>query len=142
MTNKPEGKAPEPKMDPASLYREEIYTDRKMGTIRVMTPVKTDGGTDAARKTIYVGEAQLLTQMGALPLNFEIEANSLQDAIDKYGPAVKLAFERAMQEIQEMRRQASSSIVLPGAGGAGLGGMGPGGGLPGGLPGGGKIKLP
>jgi len=139
MTTKPEAKAPEPKMDPASLYREEIYTDRKMGTIRVMTPVKTDGSADGARKTIYIGEAQLLTQMGALPLNFEIEASSLSDAIAKYGPAVKTAFDRAMQEIQEMRRQASSSIVLPGAGGAG--GFGPGG-MPGGLPGGGKLKLP
>lgn len=141
MTTKPEAKAPEPKMDPASLYREEIYTDRKMGTIRVMTPVKTDGSADAARKTVYLGEAQLLTQMGALPLNFEIEANSLQDAIGKYGPAVKLAFERAMQEIQEMRRQASSSLVLPDRAGGGLGAGGLGG-LPGGLPGGGKIKLP
>jgi len=137
MTTKPEAKAPEPKMDPANLYREEIYTDRKMGTIRVMTPVKTDGSADGARKTVYIGEAQLLTQMGALPLNFEIEADSLADAIVKYGPAVKQAYDRAMQEIQEMRRQASSSIVIPERGG----GIGPGG-LPGGLPGGGKIKLP
>lgn len=141
MTTKPEAKTPEPKMDPASLYREEIYTDRKMGTIRVMTPVKADGSTDGARKTVYIGEAQLLTQMGALPLNFEIEADSLQDAVAQYGAAVKQAYERAMQEIQELRRQASSSIVLPGAGGAG--GFGSGGGVPGaGLPGGGKIKLP
>lgn len=139
MTTKPETKTPEPKMDPANLYREEIYTDRKMGTIRVMTPVTAGGAPDTARKTVYIGEAQLMTQMGALPLNFEIEAQSLNEAVTKYGAAVKQAFERAMQEIQEMRRQASSSIVIPGAGGAG--GFGPGG-LPGaGLPGGGKIKL-
>jgi hypothetical protein len=31
---------PELKMDPTNLYREEIITDRKIGTIRVMTPVK------------------------------------------------------------------------------------------------------
>lgn len=139
MTTKPETKAPEPKMDPANLYREEIFTDRKMGTIRVMTPVTAAGMPDTARKTVYIGEAQLMTQMGALPLNFEVEAQSLSDAVTKYGPAVKQAFERAMQEIQEMRRQASSSIVLPGAGGGG--GFGPGGLPGGGLPGGGKIKL-
>jgi uncharacterized membrane protein len=80
-----------------------------------------------------------MTQMGALPLNFEIEAQSLSEAVTKYGPAVKQAFERAMQEIQEMRRQQSSSIVIPGAGGGG--GFGPGGLPGGGLPGGGKIKL-
>src|SRR6266566_3874480 len=121
MTTKPEQKIPEPKMDAANLYREDIFTDRKVGTIR---------------RLLFVGEAQLLTAMGALPLTFEIEAQSLEDAIVKYGPAVKIAFDRAMQEIQEMRRQASSSIVLPerGAAGPGFG--------PGGLPGGGKIKLP
>src|SRR6266566_7343459 len=136
MTTKPEQKIPEPKMDAANLYREDIFTDRKVGTIRRLTPVKTDGNTDAARRVLFVGEAQLLTAMGALPLTFEIEAQSLEDAIVKYGPAVKVAFDRAMQEIQEMRRQASSSIVLPerGAAGPGFG--------PGGLPGGGKIKLP
>jgi len=132
MSTKPETKAPEPKMDPASLYREDIYTDRKVGTIRQMTPVKTDGSPDTARKVIYIGEAQLMTTVGALPLNFEIEATSLTEAVSKYGPAVKQAFEQAMQEIQEMRRQQSSSIVIPERGGL----------APGGLPGGGKIKLP
>ena len=133
MSTKPENRVPEPKMDPANLYREDIYTDRKVGTIRQMTPVKTDGTPDTARKTLYIGEAQLMTTVGALPLNFEIEATSLTEAIDKYGPAVKQAFEQAMQEIQEMRRQQSSSIVIPERGGMGA---------PGGLPGGGKIKLP
>jgi hypothetical protein len=133
MSTKPENKAPEPKMDAANLYREDIYTDRKVGTIRQMTPVKQDGTPDSARQVIFIGEAQLMTTMGALPLNFEIEATTLTEAISKYGPAVKQAFEQAMHEIQEMRRQQSSSIVIP------QGGAVPG---PGGLPGGGKIKLP
>ena len=33
----------DPTMDAKSLYREEIYTDRKMGTLRVMLPVTADG---------------------------------------------------------------------------------------------------
>jgi hypothetical protein len=132
MTTKPD-KAPEPKMDAATLYREDIFTDRKMGTIRRLTPVKSDGSNDTARTVVFIGEAQVLTQVGALPLNFEIPAQTLDEAIGKYGPAVKEAFERAMQEIQEMRRQQSSSIVIPGQGAAAI---------PGTLPGGGKIKLP
>jgi hypothetical protein len=134
MNAKPESKAPEPKMDPAHIYHEEIFTDRKMGTIRRMTPVKSDGSPDGLRPIVYLGEAQIMTQVGALPLNFEIEAKSLDEAIAKYGPAVKQAFERAMQEIQEMRRQQSSSIVIPGQGSPGM--------PPTGLPGGGKIKFP
>jgi len=39
-----------------------------------MTPVKNDGATDTGRKVIYVGETQLMTPVGALPLAFEIEA--------------------------------------------------------------------
>jgi hypothetical protein len=133
MNTKTENKAPEPKMDAASLYREDIFTDRKVGTIRQMTPVKSDGSPDTSRKTLYIGEAQIMTTVGALPLNFEIEAASLTDAVAQYGASVKQAFEQAMQEIQEMRRQQSSSIVIPERGGN----FGPGG-----LPGGGKIKLP
>ena len=122
-------------MDAASLYREDIYTDRKIGTLRVLSPVKSDGSADPARRTLYQGEAQLMTNMGPLPISFDIDANSLADAVAKYADATKAGIERAMREIQEMRRQASSSIVLPPAGAT----LGPGGTLPGG---GGKIQLP
>lgn len=125
------GNAPELKMDPANLYREEIFTDRKVGTIRVMTPVRSDGSTDANRKVIYVGETQLMTPVGALPLAFEIEADSLGNAAAKFAEVAQVAVERAVRELQEMRRQASSSIVIPEGIPPGLGG-----------PGGGKIKLP
>jgi hypothetical protein len=124
---------PELKMDPANLYREEIFTDRKIGTIRVMTPVKHDSSVDAARKVIYVGETQLMTPVGALPLAFEVEANSLGQASEKFAEAAAVAVERAVKELQEMRRQQSSSIVIPEGMPGGFGG-------PGGLPG--KIKLP
>jgi hypothetical protein len=141
-----ENKKSEPKMDPNALYREEVFTDHKTGSLRRMTPVKADGSADPSRKTIYIGEAQLLTSAGALPLSFEIEAQSLGEAAQKYGVGVKLAYEQALEEIQELRRRASSGLGIPGAGAAGLkgvggGGMGPGGLGPGGLPGGGKLKL-
>jgi hypothetical protein len=123
----------EPKMDPGELYREEIVTDRRVGTI----------SADAKRATLYIGEAQIYTNMGALPLSFEIEAANLTEAVSGYADAAKEAVERAMRELEEMRRQAASSIVIPrgGAGGAG-GGFGPGGLPGGGLGGGGKIQLP
>jgi len=122
-------------MDAASLYREEIFTDRKVGTLRVLQPVKSDGSPDTLRKTVYQGEAQLMTNMGPLPISFDIDAANLADAIASYPEATKAGIERAMREIQEMRRQASSSIVLPPAGAT----LGPGGTLGGG---GGKIQMP
>src|SRR5262245_54718825 len=125
----------DPTMDATSLYREEIFTDRKVGTIRVLTPVQPNGSPDLGRPVVYVGEAQLLTTAGALPLSFDIEARSLEDAIAKYAEAAKQGFERAVQELQELRRQAASSIIVPDRGMGGLGGLGPGG------PGPGRIKL-
>src|SRR5215831_6993840 len=126
-------RASDAKMDPASLYREEIYTDRAAGTIRALIPVTRDGGPDQTRPTVYIGEAQILTNMGPLPISFEIEATSLSSAVRKYGDAAKEGVERAVRELQDLRRQASSSIVLPGAGAAaGLGGGVPPGGLGGG----------
>lgn len=121
-------------MDAAALYREEIYTDRKAGTLRVLVPVKSDGSPDAARPTVFQGEAQLMTNMGPLPISFDIEARNLVEALANYAEATKSGVERAMRELQEMRRQASSSIVIPQTGAAGL--------PPGGIGGGGKIQLP
>ena len=124
----------EPSLDSAALYREEIYTDRKVGTLRVLVPVTASGAPDPARPTVYSGEAQLLTNMGPLPISFDIDAASLADAIAKYPEAAKNGVDRAMRELMEMRRQASSSIVIPQGGAAGL--------PPAGLGGGGKIQIP
>jgi hypothetical protein len=122
-------------MDASTLYREEIYTDRRVGTIRAMVPVTAMGATDGARAVVYTGEAQIMTQMGPLPISFEIEARTLAEAVEGYAPAAKVAIERTVRELQDLRRQAASSIVLPGQGGAGF----PPGGLGGG---GGKIQIP
>ena len=135
MAQRMEERLSEAKMDPATLYREEVITDRKVGTLRVMTPIKTDGTTDAARPVLYMGEAQILTGAGPLPIGFEIEAKTLAEAVEKFAPAAKEAIERTVRDLQEMRRQAASSIVVPQGG---MGGIGPGG-MPGG---GGKIQLP
>jgi hypothetical protein len=135
MAQKPEERTADPKMDPATLYREELFTDRKVGTIRTLTPVKSDGSDDTGRPVIYVGEAQLLTSMGAVPITFEIEAGSLEQAVKKFAEHAKEAVERTVKDIQELRRQAASSIVVPQGGMGGVGGMG-------GLPGGGKIQMP
>ena len=118
------GNAPEPKMDANDLWREDTYTDRKVGTIRVMTPVKPDGSTDPARQAVYVGQAQIMTPAGVLPLSFEIEAKTLAEACAGFSDGAKVAFDETMKELQEMRRQQASSIVIPDAGAAAALGQG------------------
>ena len=107
------------RVDPAALYMEEVFTDRRVGTIRRLTPVKKDGERDTARAVLYMGETQVLTPAGALPIGFEIGAGSLEEAAEKFGDLAKEAIERTVKELQELRRQAASSIVLPGQPGSG-----------------------
>jgi hypothetical protein len=130
MATKPET-TNEIKVDPKALYLEEIFTDRRVGTIRRLTPVNKDGVRDPARAVLYVGETQVLTPAGALPIAFEIGAGSLEEAAEKFGQLAREAIERTVKELQELRRQAASSIVIP------QGGLPPMSG-----PGGGKIQMP
>jgi hypothetical protein len=119
------------KVDPKSLYLEEVFTDRRVGTIRRLTPVTGEGVRDQARPVLYIGETQMLTPAGALPIGFEIGAGSLEEAAQKFGDLAREAIERTVKELQELRRQAASSIVVP---------QGP---LPPmGSGGGGKIQMP
>lgn len=129
-------------MNAADLYLEEIFTDRRVGTIQRLTPVTADGATDTARPIVYVGQAQVMTPAGALPLSFEVPATSLSEAVAGFAPAAEKAVAETMRRLQEMRHEAASSIIVPGAGGGGggLGGEGLGGGLPGAGPG--KLRIP
>jgi hypothetical protein len=83
-----------------------------------------------------MGEAQIMTGAGPLPISFEIEVSTLAEAVEQFGDAAKDAIEKTVRDLQEMRRQQASSIVVPQGP---LGGLGPGG-LGGGS--GGKIQMP
>ena len=72
---------PEFKLDANDLYTEEVFTDRRVGSIRRLQPVSADGQPDAGRPVLFVGQTQILTPMGALPLTFEIPAGSLGEAL-------------------------------------------------------------
>lgn len=101
-------------MDVNALVREEIITDRKVGTIRVLTPVTVEGTRDLNREMIYMGETQIMTQMGPLPISFQIKAATLQEAVQGYGEAAKAGVRETIAKIEEMRREAASKIVTPG----------------------------
>lgn len=119
----------DPQMSVDALYREDVFTDQRVGTIRRMTPVKSDGSDDPSRPLVFVGQATVMTPMGSLPLSFELPARTLVEAVAQFGPAAQQAIDEAARELQELRRQAASSIVIPDAGAASLKGMGGKGGL-------------
>ena len=103
------------KLDPNDLYREESYTDRRVGSIRCMVPVKSDGSEDNGRKRLFMGHTQLWSQMGPIPITFEIEADNLDQAIEAFPAAAQEGIQHTLREAEEMRRQQESQIVVPGA---------------------------
>jgi len=119
-------------LDADNLYREDMFTDQKIGSIRQLTPVKRDGSTDAARPVLYIGETSLMTPAGTLPIHFRLEATDLAAAVQQFSATANKAIQETLEQLRELRRQAASSIVVPDMGKGGLGGLG----------GGGKIQMP
>jgi hypothetical protein len=109
----PDLKSAELKLDPEKLYLEEVFTDRRIGSIRRLTPVSRSGKADPAGAVLYVGDTQVMTPAGAIPIAFEIGAASLGEAAEKFGSLAAESIERTVRELQELRRQAASSIVVP-----------------------------
>ncbi len=103
-----------PQMDVANLYSEEIVTDRKVGTIHVLTPITASGSRDMERPMVFLGEANLMTQMGPLPISFEIPAATVAEAVAGYADAAKKGIQDTIEKIQAMRREAANQIVTPG----------------------------
>ncbi len=120
-----EDSLPDMTMDANNLFEEKVYTDQKVGSIRILTPVTADGAEDQNRKKQFVGQTQVMTPAGALPLHFELEVDTLDQAIAEFAKGAKASLEKTMEEIKEMRRQQASSIVVPGE-----------------QPGGSKIQMP
>jgi hypothetical protein len=121
-----------------NLYREETYTDLQAASVRRLVPVTVSGEPDPKRPVLYIGDTTLMTQMGPLPVQFQIEADSMQDAFAKFPAGVRGAIERLNERAREMAREEASRIVVPSGmppGGGPLGGMGggPGGGRGGGI---------
>lgn len=113
-------------MNPDQLYREEVFTDQETGSIRRLTPVTRDGSSDPGRAVLYIGQTQVMTPAGPLPLSFELKGASLGEAAGQFAEAAAGAIQEAVEEIKRLQREQQSSIMIPGQGGG-----------PGGMPGGG-----
>ncbi|WP_438952639.1 hypothetical protein [Porticoccus sp.] len=111
-------------MSPDELYLEEVFTDQKIGSIRRLSPVTRNGDPDTSREILYMGSTQVMTPMGALPINFELHADSIGKAAEKFGEEAELAVERTARELEEMRRDQASKIVVPGQGSGAGGNLG------------------
>ena len=114
MTEEPQAGKINFDMDPENLYREENYTDLKTGSIRKLIPIKVDGSRDAKRRILFTGHTQLMSEVGPVPVQCVIEADSLREAVEKFPGSVNQTIERMVEEAKEIRRQEASRIVIPG----------------------------
>jgi hypothetical protein len=114
------------KVDRSNLYREETYTDLKVGTIKCLIPVKADGSEDKTRKRVFVGNTNVMTPQGPIPIQGMIQAKELQQAIKKFPEAMEVAMDQLIEQAkkyQEQQEQQSensqiqkpdSRIIIPG----------------------------
>jgi len=116
MTDTPRRTLDDLTVDTANLYREDVFTDLAVATLRRLTPVTADGADDPSRPVEFVAETQLMSQMGPLPVSARVEAAHLAEAIERFPEAIKAAVERMMEEAREMQRREASRIVTAGPG--------------------------
>jgi len=116
-------------VDTANLYREEIFTDLRVASIRKLIPIKPDGSPDESREAIFTGQTTLMSAAGPVPVQCQIEASNLEEATAGFPEAIQQAVQRLVEEAREMQRREASRIVVPGdvpilGGAKGLGGGG------------------
>ena len=116
MSNEQNPDAVDFSVDRQNLYLEESFTDLKVATIRRLTPVKTDGSVDKTRKTVFIGETNILTPNGPLPLQAVIQAKQLQQAVKNFPAAMQAAVDKLAEEVKKMKEKNESPIISPGGG--------------------------
>ncbi len=105
------------------IYRKEEYVEENrqddkfpVKQIEMLEPL------DSEKNTKFVGHVALgmQTPMGVqqIPVSFEINAEDIKDAFDKFGdhaaPQIDSTRKQIEQEVQKIRRESSSRIVQPG----------------------------
>ena len=101
------------KFNGKNLFKEESFTDLEVGTIRKLTPIHPDGTEDNERKASFTATTNSMTPSGALPLNGEIEADSLEEAIAGFSEAVNKALQKLQDDMMKMQQEQANKIVTP-----------------------------
>ena len=96
-----------------NLYRQENFTDLGVGTIQVLRPVTADGADDPSRKPVFLGSAQIMTPHGPIPVQAEINADTLRAACIAFPDAVKAAVEELVEQAKAFERERQGGIVIP-----------------------------
>lgn len=99
-------------LDSKDLWRAEVYTDRKNGTINVMLPVDVHGQRDPTRKPIYQSVVALRTGDRDQQLGFVIDAVTLREAVDGWEAAAVKTITESLRVDEDARFR--NSLLMPG----------------------------
>jgi hypothetical protein len=118
-----EGTGKKAKFNQQNLHQEEVFSDLTIGSIRRLSPVKPNGEPDKTRPLLFVGQAQIYTQQGPMPIQFPIDAKNLPQAMEKFPEAMEEFVSHLVEQAKELQRQEQSRLIVPGGaspGGSGL----------------------
>ena len=101
------------RIDADNLWKEEGFTDLKTGSIRKLTPIKLDGSEDDSRKPVFSATTNIMTPGGALPISGEIEASTLEEAVEKFPEAINAAVKQLQDDMVKYQQEQASKIVTP-----------------------------
>ena len=103
----------EMKMDMDNLWKEEVFTDLKVGTIRKLAPIKKDGTPDDSRTPVFSATTNIMTPSGSIPLSGEIEATTLEEAVEQFPEAINKAVQTLKEDMLRLQQEQASKIVTP-----------------------------
>ena len=108
-------------IDKDNLYREESITDLKVASIRKMMPVNPDGTDYTSRSPVFIGNSQLMTPEGPLPLQAKLNATTMDEAMKEFPQAMKQSLNETIEHLRNMQQQQQqeqqqndSRIITPG----------------------------
>lgn len=109
-----------------NLFKRQAYTDFETGELIVCTPIKKSGRPDKSRETLFIGQSNvaLFFDVPDFVFQFDIKADTLEQAVDSFDKIAKEAAATTIERIQEehkkgLEEQAKNKkkIVVPGKGG-------------------------
>ncbi len=83
-------------------------------------PINADGAEDASRTPVFMGQTQLMSPEGPVPLQSALKAGSIEEAIDEFPGAMQQALGEMVERVKKIREQQvnekkeDSRIIVPG----------------------------
>jgi len=105
-------------IDTNNLYKEEAFTDFKIGSVQMLSPVLVDGSPDESREKIFLGRTQLNTPQGPIPIQAKLEGDTLETAIKSFPAAMEVETQKVVASLKRLQEQQQKSkdsrIIMPG----------------------------